>query len=179
MQEHNTLPSISPQELDALRESGQWIDLIDVSSPAEFWEMHVPLARNVPIDSPELEAIIASPRTTPDQPRYVMCLGGVRGKQVCAQFADDNVVNVEGGTHAWEKSGLRVVRSQDGISLDRQAQIVAGTLIVLGSALALFLDPYFAVLPLLAGTGLVVAGSTGRCALGALLARLAGPSTSS
>ena len=172
MPDPNTAEGISPQALDQLRQSGQEIDLIDVSSPAEFWEMHVALARNVPIDSPELEAIIASPRRTPNQPLYVMCRAGVRGKQVCTQFAAAHLVNVEGGTRAWKKRGLSLVRSPHGIALERQAQIVAGTLIVLGSALALWLHPYFGALPLLAGAGLMVAGITGRCALGGLLARI-------
>ena len=172
MQDPPTIRGISPQDLNLLRQSGQEIDLIDVSTPAEFWEMHVALARNLPIDSPELAAVISSPRRTPDQPLYVMCRAGVRGKKVCTQFEDANLVNVEGGTNAWEKSDLAVVRSPHGMSLDRQAQIVSGTLVFLGSGLALFLHPYFAALPLLAGAGLAVTGITGRCALGALLARI-------
>ena len=171
MPNQRTVPSISPKALDELRASGQEIDLIDVSTPAEFREVHVDVARNVPINSPELQRIVAS-RKNLNKPLHVMCHAGVRGRQVCSQFAAANLVNVEGGTRAWVKSGLPVVRSEHGISLERQVQIAAGTLICLGSILGLWVHPYFATIPALAGAALVLKGITGTCAMGVALARI-------
>ena len=44
-----SLGTISPQALAQLHRSGQGIDLIDVRTPAEFQEVHVEFARNVPL----------------------------------------------------------------------------------------------------------------------------------
>ncbi len=48
--------TISPQQLAELRNSGKSIGLIDVRTPAEYREIHVDFARNVPLDrlTPEL-----------------------------------------------------------------------------------------------------------------------------
>ena len=57
MPNQRTVGSISPKALDELRASCQEIDLIDVSTPAEFREVHVDVARNVPINSPNSEGL--------------------------------------------------------------------------------------------------------------------------
>ena len=41
---------ITPQELSALCRRGEPLELIDVRTPAEFRELHVAAARNVPLD---------------------------------------------------------------------------------------------------------------------------------
>ena len=70
----------------------------------------------------------------------MICRSGSRGKQACEKLLSAgyaNVVNVEGGTQAWDQAGLPVVRGQQAMSLERQVRIAAGTLVVLGSASAL------------------------------------------
>jgi len=42
--------TITPQQLASLRAQGTPIELIDVRTPAEFREIHVDFARNVPLD---------------------------------------------------------------------------------------------------------------------------------
>jgi hypothetical protein len=51
-------------------------------------------------------------------------------------------------------------------------QIVAGTLVVLGTVLGATVSPWFLLLSGLVGAGLVFAGSTGFCGMAALLLRL-------
>ena len=73
-----------------------------------------------------------------DEPLYTICRSGSRGRQACEAFhaaGFTNVVNVEGGTLAWEQAGLPVVRGKKAISLERQVRIAAGSLVVLGTAL--------------------------------------------
>ena len=83
-----------------------------------------------------------------------------------------NVVNVEGGTLAWEKAGLPVVPGKKAISLERQVRIAAGLLVLLGTAFGWFVHPAFLGLSAFVGAGLVFAGVTDTCGMGMLLARM-------
>ena len=165
---------ITPQRLAELRASGTCIELVDVRTPAEFREVHVDFARNVPLDRLDAEAICQQPTGSTIQPLYVICRSGGRGKQACEKLvaAGLNVVNVEGGTLAWEAAGLPVVRGKKTISLERQVRIVAGSIVLLGSVLALTVHPYFAGLSAFIGAGLMFAGITDTCGMGMLLARM-------
>lgn len=169
------IATISPQELSQLNQTGKGIELIDVRTPVEFQELHVEFARNVPLDRLDPAAIQAERNGNAEQPLYVVCRSGSRGKQACEKFVAagmTNVVNVEGGTLACEAAGLPVVRGKKAISLERQVRIAAGSLVVIGSALGFFVHPYFIGLAAFVGAGLVFAGITDTCGMGMLLARM-------
>lgn len=165
--------TITPKELASLRAAGQTIELIDVRTPVEFREVHVDFARNVPLDRLDAQAI-QSQRNATDQPLYVICRSGSRGKQACEKLAAAglNVVNVEGGTQAWDAAGLPVVRGQKAMSLERQVRIAAGFLVLVGAVLAMTVHPYFAGLSAFVGAGLMFAGITDTCGMAMLLARM-------
>lgn len=167
--------TISPQELSKLRQSGKSLDLIDVRTPVEYQEVHVEFARNAPLDRLNPLAIKAERNGNADQPLYVICRSGSRGKQACEKFLAagiENVVNVEGGTMACEAAGLPVTRGKTAISLERQVRIAAGTLVLIGSALGFWVHPYFIGLAAFVGAGLTFAGITDTCGMGMLLARM-------
>jgi len=85
----------------------------------------------------------------------------------------DGCVVVEGGSQAWMDAGLPVARGQRrGLPLMRQVQVVVGAVSAAGSVLALAVHPYFALVPLMMGAGLLFAGLTGTCGLAILLARM-------
>lgn len=167
------ITTISPQELSQRRNSGQLIDLIDVRTPVEFREVHVDFARNVPLDRLDAEAL-KSQGNGAAEPLYVICRSGSRGKQACDKLAAAglNVVNVEGGTLAWDAAGLPVVRGKKAISLERQVRIAAGFLVLVGAVLAMTVHPYFAGLSAFVGAGLMFAGITDTCGMAMLLARM-------
>jgi len=165
---------ITPRKLSDLRQAGTEVELIDVRTPIEFQEVHVPFAKNVPLDRLDA-ASLTSARGGSDAPLYVICRSGGRGKQACEKLQAaglTNVVNVEGGTQAWDQAGLPVVRGKKVVSLERQVRIVAGSLVLTGAVLALTVHPYFAGLSAFVGAGLVFAGITDSCAMGMLLARM-------
>jgi hypothetical protein len=56
--------------------------------------------------------------------------------------------------------------------LQRQVQIAAGSLVVLGVLLAVTLSPWFVLLSAFVGGGLVFAGVSGTCALAEVLAMM-------
>jgi len=166
--------AISPQELADLRARGPALELIDVRTPAEFREMHVDFARNVPLDRLNPEELKAQLNGAATKRLFVICRSGSRGGQACQKLAAAglDVVNVEGGTLAWEAAGLPVVRGKKAISLERQVRIAAGFLVLLGAVLALTVHPYFVGLCALIGAGLMFAGITDTCGMALVLARM-------
>lgn len=163
------VPTISPAQLAERAGSGP-VTLIDVRTPAEFEEVHVAFARNVPLDQLDPSALGLDPAA----PVYVVCQRGGRGEKACAKLAAAgfaNAVNVEGGTLACVDAGLPLVRGRKAISLERQVRIAAGALVLLGAGLS-FVHPAFAGLSGFVGAGLVFAGVTDTCGMGLLLARM-------
>ena len=168
------IQTISPKQLHDIVQSGQDVELIDVRTPVEYREVHVGCARNVPLD--QLDATkIAAGRDRSQPPLYVICRSGSRGQQACEKFLAagySNVINVEGGTQAWDQAGLAVVRGKKAISLERQVRIAAGSLVLIGALLSHFAHPYWIALSAFVGAGLVFAGITDTCGMGLLLARM-------
>ena len=166
--------SITPQQLAALHNSGQAVELIDVRTPAEFREVHVSFARNVPLDRLEASQIAAAREGRLEEPLYVICLSGGRGVKACEQLsaAGMNALNIEGGTLAWAAANLPVVRGRKTISLERQVRIAAGSLVLTGCAIGYFIHPLGYALSAFIGAGLVFAGVTDTCGMGMLLARM-------
>jgi rhodanese-related sulfurtransferase len=164
--------TISPSELARLRAAGQPVQLIDVRTPAEFQEVHVDFARNVPLDQLQPEALMPGGS---GEALYVICRSGNRGKQACQklQAVGLDVVNVEGGTLAWEAAGLPLVHgARKAISLERQVRIAAGFLVLVGAVLAMVVHPYFAGLSAFIGAGLMFSGITDTCGMAMVLARM-------
>ena len=167
------MTTISPQQLHDRVQSGNTVELIDVRTPVEYREVHVGFARNVPLD--QLDATPFAAGHDAALPLYVICRSGGRGKQACEKFLAagyTNVVNVEGGTQAWEQAGLPVVRGQKAMSLERQVRIAAGLLVLIGAVLGAFVSRYWLGLPAFVGAGLVFAGVTDTCGMGMILARM-------
>ena len=165
---------IKPQELAGLCKEGKKIDLIDVRTPVEFREVHVGIARSVPLDQLDPAALMQARNGSANEPLYVICRSGGRGQQACEKFLKagfSNVVNVEGGTIACVEAGLPVVRGKKAISLERQVRIAAGLLVLLGAALS-FIHPAFIGLSALVGAGLLFSGITDTCGMGMILARM-------
>jgi rhodanese-related sulfurtransferase len=164
--------TISARQLFELVGSGKAVELIDVRTPVEYREVHVDFARNLPLDQLDPSKVNAG---RDGQPLYVICRSGSRGKQACEKLAAaglTNVVNVEGGTQAWDQAGLPVVRGMKTISLERQVRIAAGSLVLLGAILSLVVSPYWIGLSAFIGAGLIFAGVTDTCGMGMMLAKM-------
>jgi len=166
--------TISPRQLYDVSRAGASVELIDVRTPVEFRNVHVSIARNVPLDQLDA-ASLATGRSNTAEPLYVICQSGARGKRACEMFhaaGYANVVNVEGGMQAWVQAGLPGVRGQKVISLERQVRIAAGLLVLIGALLSYFAHPAWIALPAIVGAGLMFAGITDTCGMGMLLAKM-------
>lgn len=170
-----TINAINPQAFAELCKEGKKIELIDVRTPIEFREVHVEIARNVPLDQLDVAALMQARNGSSGEPLYVICRSGGRGQQACEKFLKagfSNVVNIEGGTLACVEAGVSVVRGKKAISLERQVRIAAGSLVLLGALLGWLVDPAFIGLSAFVGAGLISAGITDTCGMGMILARM-------
>jgi rhodanese-related sulfurtransferase len=169
------MKSITATELKNLINSGKHIDLIDVRTPIEFRAMHVTVARNVPLDRLDPNALRTAGGVSSD-PIYVVCRSGGRSRQACEKLLAagvTNVIDVEGGTMACESAGAPVIRGKSTIPLNGQVQIITGVTVIAGTIAALATaNLYWLSLPMVMGAGLVFSGLTNTCAMGTILARM-------
>jgi rhodanese-related sulfurtransferase len=167
--------SIKPLELQRLLAEGAPARLVDVRTPGEFAAAHVPGARLIPLDDLNPDAFQRQ-RGSEEIPVYVLCQSGGRARKAIERLERAGVqgcVLVEGGTQGWMDAGLPTERAQSPVlPLMRQVQIAVGLISAAGAALALTVNPLFAILPLVTGAGLVFAGITGTCGMAVLLAKM-------
>jgi rhodanese-related sulfurtransferase len=166
---------VSPQELVNLKKSNPDLELIDVRTPAEFGELHVEFARNMPLERLDANQLKASRNGHAGQPLYVVCRSGGRSKMACDKLVAagfENIVDVAGGTMACAAAGLPVVRGAKVMSLERQVRIAAGAMVLLGAGLGFWVHPGFYGLSAFVGAGLIFAGITDTCAMGMMIAKM-------
>ena len=168
-----TFTTISPQQLADLSKRGK-IDLIDVRTPVEFREVHVAFARNAPLDRLDPAAVMHARNGSKDEPLYLICRSGSRGRQACEKFQAagfGNVVNVDGGTLACVEGGLPVVRGRKRSRWNARFGWPPA-LVLLGALLGWLVHPAFIGLSAFIGAGLIFAGVTDTCGMGIMLARM-------
>jgi len=166
------MKNISPWEFQKLFSTQPNLSLLDVRTPVEFAEVHIPQARNIPLD--ELRPnMLKFPK---DQPVYLICQSGQRATKAAERLLRDGFtqpVVIEGGTLAWIDANLPVIRGiKKGINLERQVRIAAGSLVLLGAILGWFVHRGFFWLSAFVGAGLIFAGVTDFCGMGLLLAKM-------
>lgn len=145
--------------------------LIDVRQPAEFAAARVPGARNVPLDRLDPAAFAGHAG-----PLLVICQGGVRSRAACERLAAAgiaDVVDVAGGTAAWQAAGLPTEGSGRAVfGVERQVRCIIGAGVVAGCVLAIAVDPWWALLSGFFGAGLFMAGVTNLCPLALAVAAM-------
>ena len=164
---------LQPAELARLRAASPGIRLLDVRTPAEFETQHIPGAYNVPLDT--LSEHGAEIRANVPDPIVLVCRSGQRARKAEEALRASGMANLhvlDGGMAAWVAAGQPVREGKQRMSLERQVRIAAGAMAAVGGAFALLVNPFFALVPLLVGSGLVFAGVTDSCTLGMLLGRL-------
>lgn len=161
--------TIQPKELESRLKQGERLQMIDVRSPQEFDEAHIPGAVNMPLEHVESRLADLHPTDT----AVLVCRSGNRAT-MCKEILQshrENLVVLEGGTVAWMEQGLPVVRTATmRLPLMRQVQIIAGTMALTGAVLGYFVNPAWNFLPMMVGAGFLLAGTTGFCGMANLLA---------
>src|SRR5690349_21132355 len=102
--------TISPQRLLSICNAGK-AEIVDVRTPVEFRELHLAMARNVPLDKLDPTELMHGRNGAKDEPLYIICRTGSRGQRACQKFLEagfSNVFNIEGGTLACVEAGLPI-----------------------------------------------------------------------
>jgi rhodanese-related sulfurtransferase len=149
--------------------------MLDVRTPAEYATEHIAGARLIPLDELDVSAFLKQ-RGPGNKPIYVLCQSGGRASRAIRMFQQagfDGCVLVEGGMQAWIDGRLPANRGESKVlPLMRQVQITVGLVSAIGAALAITVNPWFALVPLVTGSGLLFAGLTGFCGLALVLAKM-------
>jgi len=163
----------SPRQVEQWMRSGEAV-LIDVREQDEHAREHIGGSRLVPLS--RFGTLEVRSLTAPGQRIVLHCKSGRRSAdaaRMAISLAADgySVMTMAGGIEAWKKDHLAVEidTGVSGVSVMRQVQMVIGTGVLAGSSLAWFVHPAFMALPAFFGAGLLFAGITGTCGLGALL----------
>jgi rhodanese-related sulfurtransferase len=159
-----SLSTITPAQAKQLVDQGAL--LVDIRGPDEYAREHIPGAQNKPLDT--LTAIKGV-----TGPIVFHCKSGNRTTVNAAklgQAADCESYIVEGGIEGWKVAGLPVTAdAKQPIEIQRQMQIAAGSLVLLGIVLHQYGATAFLGLSAFVGAGLVFAGVTGWCGMAKLL----------
>lgn len=170
------MTTITPRQLYDRLQQGEKLHLLDVRTPAEHAEIHVPDVQLTPLDQLDATKVASLNGFAKDQPLYIFCRTGNRAKQAAEKLEKSGYEQccvVEGGTMAWAEAGLPVTRGTSKvISLERQVRIAAGAIVLIGVLLAHFVNPAFIWLSGFIGAGLTFAGITDWCGMGMLIAKL-------
>jgi rhodanese-related sulfurtransferase len=165
-----SLQTISPAEARRLLDQGAI--LVDIREADEHARERVGGARHLPLS--RLDA--ADLALHAGKPVIFHCRSGARTQGNAARLAHKaggcEAFVIAGGLDAWKQAGLPVVTDRrQPIELQRQVQIGAGSLALIGTLLGLSVSSWFFAVPAVVGAGLTVAGVTGFCGLAQVLMR--------
>jgi len=150
----------------------QQVILVDVRESGEYATEHIVGSVSIPLSTFDENLIVNIEGKT----LVICCQSGMRSSQACQKLLDnghDNVMQLKGGLSSWKAAGFKTqVNRHVPISLFRQVQIVAGSLVAIGTGLGIVVSPWFLLLSGFVGCGLVFAGVTNTCAMGILLMKL-------
>lgn len=165
----NTNQTIGPARAAEMIATGKAV-LIDVRESDEYAREHIAGARSMPLSRFDGGSFVREGINA----AIFHCASGRRTEQAAATLEAcglDTVLCLEGGLEGWKRAGLPVEYNRRApLPLQRQVLIAAGSLVVLGVALAALVSAWFVLLCAAVGAGLVLAGITGFCGMARLLA---------
>ena len=148
--------------------------LLDVRTPAEFRQVHVAGAINLPLDKVSEASVKKILKDKASSVVVLLCAAGTRARKAAEQLESSNLklIIITGGTNACLQLNIPVIRGETKtISIERQVRITAGTIVLTGVVLGFTVHPSFFYLSGFIGAGLMLAGITDWCGMGLLLAK--------
>jgi rhodanese-related sulfurtransferase len=90
------------------REAGKVAIVVDVRTPKEYAEGHIPGAISLPLD--QVSTRITELEQWKEKEIYLICESGGRSKRAASLLSEAGyrTVNIEGGTYAWRNAGYPV-----------------------------------------------------------------------
>ena len=163
-----TLREVDPAELKQWLDAGETI-VVDVREPDEFIAERIEGAISRPLSNLNPGSVPTSTEKTV----VLHCRSGKRSAEAAQRLiaaGRTEVCHLKGGLKAWIDAGLPVKKlAKAPISIMRQVQITAGSMVFIGTVLGAFVSPWFLLLSGFVGAGLVFAGVSGTCGLATML----------
>jgi rhodanese-related sulfurtransferase len=161
---------VSPTDLQSMLSAGEVL-LVDVREPDERVRQRIEGAVSMPLSSFDPSDVARNGRKV-----VLHCHSGRRSGQAAQRLIGagwPEVLHLEGGIQAWKRAGLPVVgNTKAPISIMRQVQITAGSLVLVGLILGVLVSPWLLGLSAFIGAGLVFSGASGTCGMAAMLSRM-------
>lgn len=163
---------LSPAQIESKLAGGHAV-LIDVREDFEHAEERIEGANLHPLSKLDPDEVR---RIAGDREVVLHCRTGDRSSKAAARLAEHGLVahQLAGGIEAWKASGRTVERSEGApkIGVMRQVQITAGSLVLIGVLLGVFVTEWFLILSGFVGAGLMFAGLSGWCGMAMLLGKM-------
>lgn len=167
----NRLKTIEPASLKNLLDK-QEVVLVDVREPGEHKREKIPGSIRVSLSNFKSNQIPFAE----EKQLVLYCQTANRSPQAAQKLfaaGHSEVTHLSGGLNAWKAAGYETQIDRNApISIMRQVQIVAGSLVLAGVLLGTLVAPGWYILSGFVGAGLMFAGITNTCAMGMLLAKL-------
>ena len=164
-----TLIPLKPSDVAERLRAGGAV-LVDIRESDEFARQHVAGALSHPLAALERAHL----RLEPARDVIFACRTGMRTGANCDRLAalvEGEAFVLEGGVDAWSAAGLPLAEDRKApLELQRQVQIAAGGLVMLGVGLGVLARPAWLGVAAFVGAGLVFAGATGTCGMARILA---------
>lgn len=163
--------SVSAQEFCRACREGWRPQLVDVRSESEFAAGHIPGAINIPIT--EMDARCGD--LNPALPLVLVSRSSARAELAAKMLASRHacITLLAGGTAAWVNAGFALVSTRrTRWSVERQARLAVGAILLTSLGLAHFFHPYWLFVAGAIGVGLVTAGLTDVCFMGTLMGKM-------
>lgn len=152
--------------------------IVDVRSFAEYAHAHIKGAINIPLND-----ILANSQDQFALTRFIdnkkniifVCKSGHRAQQAAEHVANHDELAVTWcacDIEVCETNNIAVVKNSNRISLERQVQMTAGLMILIGTILGAWVNQWFYILPGFIGAGLTYAGLSNTCGLALILAKM-------
>ncbi|KAA9000755.1 DUF2892 domain-containing protein [Affinibrenneria salicis] len=146
--------------------------LIDIRAADDYAREHIAQAQNIPLE----QLAARKPQLNGGRAVIYHCRSGQRTRMhadaLAADLQCDSYILTD-GLEGWKQAGLPTVIDRDRpLELNRQVQIAAGGIVVLGFLLGLTISPWFHILSGFVGAGLIFAGVSGFCGLARVLMKM-------
>jgi rhodanese-related sulfurtransferase len=144
--------------------------LVDIRDADEHARERIAEALHIPLSK------LCDNTLDPSKPVIFHCKSGNRTRmnaEVLLTAGGPDVHVLEGGIEGWKAAGHPVQKDRkQPIEMMRQVQIVAGSFVVMGALLGVFVHPGFYALSAAVGAGLMFSGISGTCAMASVLNRM-------
>ena len=161
---------INTEQVKQRLDTGDW-EILDVRRPDEYQAARVMPSVNIPIDS-----LASQLGQLADGKKWIVfCRSGNRATTAGGMLLAAGMQNfcvAKNSLNGWVKNKYPVIREKVPMSIERQVRATAGSLVVIGSLLAIFISKWFFIIPLFVGCGLIFAGLTDSCTMGEMLMKL-------